>query len=173
MDRIEYTLKEIHSAKLALEKINDFEIDSFDFQYALCEKLSIDCAEPFDIINKNLTCTEMIDLLKDYDFKKENIEILGEIELEESILPQGTIRLLTEQTVKVKGEVWIIHKNDVDPFPSSPHAHNYDSGVSLHLGTGEFFDKRQSKGFLKCKKLKLVRDKISGHKLPKLEEPCI
>lgn len=173
MDKLEHSLIEMHSAKSAIEKINNFEIDSFDFQYALCEKLNIDCAEPFDIINKNLTCPEMIELLKDYDFTKKKIEVLEKIELEESILPDDTIKLLTEQTVKVKGEVWIIHNHDVDPFPSSPHAHNYDSGISLHLGTGEFFNKRQSKGFLNCKKLKFVRSKISGHELPELDKRCI
>ena len=64
MYKLEHSLIEMHSAKSAIEKINNFEIDSFDFQYALCEKL-VDCAEPFDIINKNLTCPEMIELLKD------------------------------------------------------------------------------------------------------------
>src|SRR5207237_6227170 len=33
--------------------------------------------------------------------------------------------LLTEAQVKLQGEIWIVHKNDADPFPSNPHAHNY------------------------------------------------
>jgi hypothetical protein len=172
MDNLEYALNEMHIAKSKIEVINGFEIDSFDFQLALCEKLYIDSSEAHNIVYKNLSNIEIIDLLKDYNFAKNNINILGKIELEESILPNGIERLLTEQTLKVKGEVWIIHNYDIDPFPSSPHAHNYDSNISLDLGTGEFFNKRQSKGFLDCKKLKLLRDKISGHKLPKLDSRC-
>lgn len=52
---------------------------------------------------------------------------------------------------KVNGEIWRIHKNDPDPYPSSPHAHCVGGpenllGCKLHLGTGELFRGRQSLG---------------------------
>lgn len=75
--------------------------------------------------------------------------------------------MLTEKTVKIKGEVWRIHKNDVDPFPSSPHAHNYAAGVVLHLGTGEMFDgNRKSLGLVGCKKLVRLRGNLTKLDLP-------
>lgn len=157
-------------AKATLSQFKSVDIESMDLQLALCEKLGIESMEPVDLLDKELSNDQMIELLREYNFTKP--EIIAKIELEDSILPEGTPKLLTEQTVKVKSEVWMIHKNDADPFPSTPHAHNYESGVSLHLGTGEFFNKRQSKGFLDCKKLIRIRDSIKGHELQVLDERC-
>jgi hypothetical protein len=96
--------------------------------------------------------------------------VLAEIELEEGILPEEIPRLLTEKTVKLKGEIWQIHKNDVDPFPSVPHAHNYDAGITLHLGTGEFFNSnRMSVGKIGKKNLVALRGKLKGLTLPPLD----
>ena len=174
MDELENKLisyiREMNIAKATLSQLKGIDLDSMEIQLALCEKLNIQSMEPVELLDKDLSSEKMIELLKDFSFTKP--DILGKIELEDSILPEGTPKLLTEQTVKVKGEVWIIHKYDADPFPSTPHAHNYDSGISLHLGTGEFFKKRQSKGFLACKKLRLVREKIKNHKLPSLDSRC-
>ncbi len=68
-------------------------------------------------------------------------ERLAEIELEDDVLPEGVPVFLIEKDVKVKGKTWRIHKNDADPFPSNPHAHNYDARVKLHLGTGDLYEK--------------------------------
>lgn len=157
-------------AKDTLSQLKSVEISSMDLQLALCENLGIESMEPVDLLDKKLSSDQMIELLLEYNFTKP--EIIAQIELKDSILPEGTPKLLTEKTVKVKGEIWVIHKNDADPFPSTPHAHNYESGISLHLGTGEFFDKRKSKGFLDCNKLIRVRDRIKGHELPTLDERC-
>lgn len=174
MDDIEQNLisyiREMNTAKAILSQLKGVELDSMEVQLALCEKLEIQSLQPIELLEKELSSDQMVEILKDYNFTKP--EKIDEIVLDESILPEGTPKLLTEQTVKVKGEVWIIHKNDADPFPSTPHAHNYDSGISLHLGTGEFFKKRASKGFLACKKLKVLRDKIKEHKLPELDSRC-
>jgi hypothetical protein len=163
-------IKEANIAKAIISQLKGLDLDSMEIQLALCEKLNIESMKAVDLLDKDLSSSQMIELLKDYSFIKP--EILGKIEFGESILPEGTPKLLTEQTIKVKGEVWIIHKSDVDPFPSTPHAHNYDSGISLHLGTGEFFKKRESRGFLACKKLKRVREKIKEHILPSLDSRC-
>jgi hypothetical protein len=157
-------------AKSTLQQLKGFDIDNFDFQLALCKRLNLDDIN--QLVDKKLSNSQIIDLLKDYDFKQNALKILGQIELENSILPDGIEKLLLEQKIKVKGEIWVIHKNDADPLPSTPHAHNYDSGISLHLGTGEFFDKRVSKGFLDCKKLKFLRGQITFHTLPTLSERC-
>lgn len=64
-------------------------------------------------------------------------------------VPDG--RYLVEKDFKVSGEVWRVHKNDADPFPSVPHAHCIGGkdrfiGCTLHLGTGEVFKGRKSLG---------------------------
>ena len=177
MDEVEENLtnyiKEINIAKNAISQLKGIEIESMDLQLALCDVLNVERMQPTELLSKKLTNQQIIDALRNYNFLKNKPEVLCEIELEVSILPEGTPKLLTEQTLKVKGEVWIVHKNDQDPFPSSPHAHNYESGVSLHLGTGEFFRKRDSIGFVDCKKLKSIREKISNHVLPKIGQRCI
>jgi hypothetical protein len=52
---------------------------------------------------------------------------LCDIDLGYSPIPGGTLRRLDEVTVKRDGHVWRIHRNDADPFPSNPHAHNLES----------------------------------------------
>lgn len=49
-------------------------------------------------------------------------------------------RHILECDYRVGGEVWRVHKNDADPYPSRPHAHciagaNRFKGCTLHLGT--------------------------------------
>lgn len=174
MDNLEEKLiayiKELHVAISVLSQLKGIGLESMDVQLALCERLNIESMQPIELLKNKISSDQMIELLKDYNFSKP--ETIGTVELEESILPAGIPKLLTEQTIKVKGEIWIVHKNDVDPFPSAPHAHNYESGVSLHLGTGEIFRKRASKGFVTCKNLKLVRAEITNHELPSLDERC-
>jgi hypothetical protein len=56
-------------------------------------------------------------------------------------------RFLAEADYRVKGEVWRVHKNDADPYPSNPHAHciagpERFKGCTLHLGTGQLFRQR-------------------------------
>jgi hypothetical protein len=173
MDEIEKNItiyrRESNISKLTLCKQKGIDIEDRDFHIALCKCLNIDGLDPIGLLNKQLTHQQMTNLLKDYDFSKKQFEFLTKVELEEPILPGEIPRIITEQTVKQKNEIWIIHKNDQDPFPSSPHAHNRESGISLHLGTGELFDKRQSKGFIKCKELKTLRNKIISHELPELQ----
>jgi hypothetical protein len=61
--------------------------------------------------------------------------------------PDG--KYILEEDFKVAGEVWRVHLNDADPFPSIPHAHCIGGakrfvGCTLHLGTAELFRKRES-----------------------------
>lgn len=60
-------------------------------------------------------------------------ELLCSIEFEISPIPTGTKRRLDEVTIKRDGCIWRIHKNDPDPFPSNPHAHNIESDLKLDL----------------------------------------
>lgn len=73
-------------------------------------------------------------------------ELLAEIELEVSPIPDGVYRHLDEVTIKRDGCIWRIHKNDADPFPSNPHAHNVESGLKLDLSTGALYFGRKPSG---------------------------
>jgi len=59
--------------------------------------------------------------------------VLARLALEEHILPAGVPRKIEEVRLKAVGEIWDIHLNDADPFPSNPHAHNVQTGVKLDL----------------------------------------
>jgi hypothetical protein len=73
-------------------------------------------------------------------------DILCEVEFEVSPIPDGVMRRLDEVTVKRDGCIWRIHKNDADPFPSNPHAHNVESGLKLDLSTGALYFRSQPSG---------------------------
>ena len=95
-------------------------------------------------------------------------QVIAEVELLESITPSNVPVFLVHQQVKIKGEIWVIHKNDVDPFPSNPHAHNYQNNLVVHLGNGMIYKKRKLVGKLEKKKLSLLRSEIKNIELPEL-----
>lgn len=68
---------------------------------------------------------------------------VARLRLEEPILPAGVPRKLEEVRLKAVGEIWDIHRNDADPFPSNPHAHNVQTGVKLDLSNGDLYRKRK------------------------------
>jgi hypothetical protein len=115
-----------------------------------------------------LTSEELVEYFQVSGF--EAPEILASVAMEESILPEGLARRTDEQIIKVKGEVWEIHRYDKDPCPSNPHAHNVETGHKLHLVTGELFN-------YKCKPLnrKVSRAHLSALReragLPALPNP--
>jgi hypothetical protein len=147
------------------EKKQGRTIDSLEFQQAFAESCGKNTG--IELVYVELpTPEDAFDKLKDYRFASEYFELIEEVHLEEDVLPEGTPRLITEETVRSKGQVWRIHANDKDPFPSSSHAHNLESGLKLHLGTGQLFRKTQSAGRVKCKHLKLIRGAIKKVQLP-------
>lgn len=156
------------AARTILSELHGLELTGIDVQTALAERLEINGNPPRGLLERTLTTVQIVELLSTFDFRKYHSEILGEVTLDEPLLSPSHPQLLTERTVKVKGEVWRIHKNDADPFPSVPHAHNYAAGVVLDLGTGEMFDTRDRKsiGNIGCKKLLRLRGELSNFALP-------
>lgn len=148
-------------AREVLSQLHGLEIRPFDIQSALSEVLNIPENPPLGILDLGLDSDAIVNHLKDFDFRKFHPEILSECELTEGVLPEGISLLLNEKTVKVKGEVWRMHQNDADPWPSNPHAHNYQSGIVANLQTGELFDtNRKSVGKLNKKKLARLREEL-------------
>lgn len=107
-----------------------------DVERALVDVLELD--EIFDLLYRDIDSEMIVAILQDYDFTIRP-EKLCEVEFEESILPSDYPIALREAKVKLKGEIWVAYKYDRDPFPSNPHAHNYDRKLKMHLGTGDVY----------------------------------
>lgn len=89
-------------------------------------------------------------------------EIVDEVELDHSPIPSGCLRRLDEITIKKDGQIWRIHKNDDDPFPSNPHAHSIESRLKLDLSNGRLYYNRRDTGKSISKKdLFAIRSKIT------------
>jgi hypothetical protein len=89
-------------------------------------------------------------------------------------LPNG--RFILEEDFKVSGEIWRVHLNDADPYPSKPHAHCVGGsdrfiGCTLHLGSGALYRKRTAMGRSLARDqfdrlIELIRPKFPGVILP-------
>ena len=97
-------------------------------------------------------------------------EPIAIIELDYSLIPDRTMRRLDEVTVKRDGQIWRIHKNDADPFPSNPHAHNVESGLKLDLRNGDLYFRGQVRNRVNRKHLLHIRELVTakGVELPAL-----
>jgi hypothetical protein len=124
----------------------------------------LEIENPVDLLDHDWTANEIVDTLRNFNFASLSPEVLAVATLEASIIPNGVPRRLDEVKLKVRGEVWYIHKTDSDPFPSVPHAHNYDSGHTMDLGTGELYLGRRLVGKISG------RDLIDFRQRPELRD---
>jgi hypothetical protein len=125
----------------------------------------------YDLLDKEWTADSIIQRLHGFDFSvlhKPGPSVLCVVELDSSLIPDGVPKALNEKIVKQFGCIWEIHKYDDDPFPSNPHAHNYDSGLKLSLADGGLYRKRMRVGEVGKKKLLMLRDRLSDIELPPL-----
>ena len=171
MNDISFRVNSFRSATNEVAKIltdeSGTQITSNDVFQALLDVLDLN--DSTELLSTNWSADKITDILRGYDMDRLHPTNLETIELEYSIIPNDVPRLVTEEVIKQKGEKWVIHKNDADPFPLNPHAHNYESGHKLHLGSGALYIGRQIVGKLKKKNLKILRDKIRFSPLPELE----
>lgn len=149
-DQINHILREATSGADRLSDARGELVEYRDVLDALVDVMKLD-GQP-DLLERSLTAESIEHLLKDYDFNKLHPVLLCEVVLDHSILPAQTARRLIEVTVKTKGEVWRIHKNDADPFPSNPHAHNLETGLKLDMKTGELYRRTEKQDYKVSKK---------------------
>jgi len=65
--------------------------------------------------------------------------------------------------IRQKGQIWIFHKNDSDPFPSVPHGHNKETGNKLNPYDGRIYDKYgNSVSRLNHKKLEDIQNRLKS-----------
>jgi hypothetical protein len=120
-----------------------------------------------DLWNLDATYNELQTLLLNFDF-----ETLKKIVItDDEIIPEEYI-FKRKVRIKEKGQIWVIHKNDVDPIPSNPHAHNLNSNIKLDLGNGDCFIKKKWVYNIGKKQLLSIREKaekVFEGSLPKLK----
>ncbi len=125
------------------------------------------------LISKGVTETpdakSVAAMLNSDDFTKIGRKIEQRIIIEDTLLPEDLPVRLEKKKFKIKGEIWDVHLNDVDPFPSSPHAHNYYESLVMHLGNGKLYRKREYVKTVKRKELLKLRKMIHHVELPELE----
>ena len=130
------------------------DVADYLFSIGIMEVLSVD-----DLI-KHLTTAADI----------KSIPISKRVILEDGLIPSHIPLEVQKRKYKVSGEIWIVHNTDVDPFPSQPHAHNYEQNLTMHLGNGSLYRKRdyickaKEKSFLRLREL--LAERVS---LPPLE----
>lgn len=136
---------ELQKARGTLEERCGYSIDSMCLQQAQVELLRVPSCE--FLPERNLSAEQMVSLLEGYHFA----QTLERVRAENTFIPRGLSTRLDEERRKMKGEQWEIHKNDVDPWPSDPHAHNVETGYKLNLATGDLHNprKRRNESFLK------------------------
>jgi hypothetical protein len=120
-----------------------------------------------DLWDIDITYDEAKKVLSNFDFNTIN----NVIETNEEIIPRDLL-IQYKVRIKSKGLIWIIHKNDMDPFPSSPHAHQLDNNIKLDLSNGKCYKKKQLMYTLKKRDLLIIREKanmIYKGELPKLK----
>jgi len=107
-----------------------------------------------DIWDIELNEDELRNILNDFDF---NI-LSKEVETDDIFSPSTTL-ILRKVLIKSKGLIWVIHKNDKDPFPSNPHAHCVDRNLKLDLSNGNCYRNRKYITRIHSKDLVLIREK--------------
>jgi hypothetical protein len=162
---------EAEKARKELSENRKIPITAFQIQVALGEYFQL--KDSCELIFKNLPAAQIIDILRGYAFLEDVRPVkVVEIHLDESILPNKIIIALEEAKIKFKGERWFVHKYDKDTvFPSNPHAHNYETKLKMHLGTGALYGyEKQFRGRIKEKDLVKLRD-IICQRMPDLLLP--
>jgi hypothetical protein len=156
----------IQAAEL-LSARNGLPLEYSHIESALLLEMELDSST--DLLEKQLDKEQIVAALTHFNFMRLFPTLLQVISFEKSIVPDQTTRKLTEVTVRSNGEVWQIHQNDADPFPSNPHAHNREKGLKLHLGTGElYFGTRNTGKKISRKDLQVIRKGLSKFSLPSL-----
>lgn len=165
-----YYLQESDKTIGQIKSNHGIETDSGKLWQILTEHFDL-YDNPVEIIYKKLNSTEICEIIVNNYLNY--LSPIIKIEIDFTIIPETLIDdSIIKGIIKFKGEVWEIHKNDQDEFPSNPHAHNYEYGLKLHLGTGELFKKRKLMGSVRKKDLLTIRTLITD-KVKTIELPTI
>jgi hypothetical protein len=121
---------------------------------------------PGDLWDINLEYEQALTLLRDFDFNT----LLNGVETPFGLIPRDFLMELKVR-IKMKNQIWIIHKYDADPFPSNPHAHQIENNIKLDLSNGNCYKTRKYIYTVKKKDLLAIREeakKVFKGNLPQL-----
>lgn len=123
------------------------------------------------LIEKGSSAKNKGEVLRDLDeaFINQFPTFIARVVLSDTAIPSEIPVLVQKKHYKISGEIWVVHRNDIDPFPSSPHAHNYDQNLVLHLGNGKLYRKRKYVCTAKRTSFLQLRNMITNVQLPPLE----
>ncbi|WP_430896732.1 MULTISPECIES: hypothetical protein [unclassified Paraflavitalea] len=119
-----------------------------------------------DLWETNITFEDAILLLNGFDFST----LKNLVETQQNIISED---LIFKRKVKIKtgGLIWIIHRYDADPFPSSPHAHNLENNLKVDLSNGKCY--RVRKHVITLNKKALIDFRTKASKVYKGELPSL
>jgi hypothetical protein len=159
-DQINELLREATRAADILSEMSGTSVEYADVLDALVDVLELQSQT--ELLGDGLNAEAIAKQLSTYDFNRLHPKLIGEVFLDHSILPERVAQRLVEVTVKAHGQVWRIHQNDADPFPSNPHAHNLQTGLKLNLETGELFlGRKKQQERISAKDLRFINDEIA------------
>lgn len=152
-------------------------LEKGDIWLILQIELLINDNVPTDLIFKDLNEESIAEAIR--AFYKKNGIALGQVQFPFEPEPLASNinadkNILEKGKIAFKNKIWMIHKNDQDPFPSDPHAHEYSNNLKLCLACGKIYrgkervNEYRNKDFLKLRGL--IENRIPNIKLPKIKE---
>jgi len=124
-----------------------------------------ECERFSDCLDKLNNLDEIEFIIDNYDFRQIHNDIYLDLNFDDYLLP-----IEEKQRIKSKGQIWYIHKNDPDPEPSKPHAHNLELNVKIDLSNGKLYRVKKHIDTLKKRGFLILRKQIEkkGIELPEL-----
>jgi hypothetical protein len=127
-------------------------------------KESYEFEHPTQLWDIDVDFKKLKKILSNFDFKT----VLFPIETSRSLIPKEYLTGY-KAIIKSKNLIWCIHKYDLDPFPSNPHAHLIDSNIKMDLSNGKCYQNKKHLYTISKKELMKIRDKaIANFILPPL-----
>jgi len=143
-DRLTEHFKKTHSDKIT----NQVIFESLFLLLAEKEKLKW-LGSLWDV---ELEYDAALNLLSNFNFDT----VLSKIQTTEGLIPRECL-IEYKVRIKARGQIWVIHKYDLDPFPSNPHAHDIQNNIKLDLSNGNCYRVRQYIYTVKKKDLLIIR----------------
>ena len=106
-----------------------------------------------DLWDLDLDYNQCLEVLSRFDFNSLN----NQIATDEGLIPENFL-MQFKVRIKFKGQLWVIHRYDADPFPSNPHAHSLEQNIKLDLSNGNCYRRRRFLHTVKEKDLMAIRE---------------
>lgn len=172
-EEIESELSKMEKFDLILSRLQE------DFSISISPQINKECIfnalylqlqkyykfeHPTELWNIDADFNNLKEILSNFDFKT----VLFPVKTSKDIIP---IEYLVGYKVSIKSNnlIWVIHKYDVDPFPSNPHAHLIESNIKMDLANGKCYKRKKFIKKISKKELLKLRDKAQmNFELPPL-----